>query len=382
MINLLGIGLDYLMLEDNKVRGDVRQRQFVYAKSLKSFHLIVYSPKHLGYKPVQWADNLWVYPTNSRNKASFVLDALKIGSNICKKNTIDVITTEDPFTTGLVGCLLKRKFHLPLNIQVHSNFCNNSYWRNNRRINQLFHALGKYTLKRADTIRVGTTTDKNSIASIGVNKEKIHIIPVNLNLEKFFKGDGKDTRGQLLEGKLKNIIMFVGRLSKEKDLPTLISAFNIVCRQNPDALLVIIGSGAQEQRLKELTKSLNLAEHIKFLGNIDHDDLPDSLAAADVFVISSLFEGTCIAMAEALAVGVPVVSTNVAGARDLIIEGETGFVVAQRDSNKMAERILYSLENTARLKESVVSKRNHLEEIFSNNRNIEKVLSLWEETKR
>ena len=84
-MNTLGVGLDYLMLEDNKVRGDVRQRQLDYAKSLDSLTLVVYSPKELNLQPQQWAANLWAYPTNSRSRMTFVSDAYKMAAKICKE---------------------------------------------------------------------------------------------------------------------------------------------------------------------------------------------------------------------------------------------------------------------------------------------------------
>jgi len=114
-MNILGIGLDYLMLKNDSVRGDVRQRQLDYARQLGSLTLVVYSPKCLDLKPQWWADNLWIYPTNSKNKKMFVFDALKIASCICKEKKVDVITTEDPFTTGLIGYLLKKKLSIALN---------------------------------------------------------------------------------------------------------------------------------------------------------------------------------------------------------------------------------------------------------------------------
>ena len=121
-MNVLGIGLDYLMLKDEKVRGDVRSRQYVYADKLSSLNLIVYSPKKEGFKRQSWSEKLHMYPTNSIHKAFFICDAYRLASRICRDQKIDAITTEDPFTCGIVGWLLKRKFEIPLNVQVHIDF--------------------------------------------------------------------------------------------------------------------------------------------------------------------------------------------------------------------------------------------------------------------
>ncbi|MEA3369463.1 MAG: hypothetical protein U9Q24_03845, partial [Candidatus Ratteibacteria bacterium] len=139
MVNVLGIGLDYLMLQDDKVRGDVRKRQLEYAGHLESLTLIVYSPKNLGLKRQKWSDNLEIYPTNSKSKLTFIFDAVRIGKKILKGKRIDVITTEDPFITGLAGYRLKRIFNIPLNIQIHIDFCDNPYWIKDEKINYFFN---------------------------------------------------------------------------------------------------------------------------------------------------------------------------------------------------------------------------------------------------
>lgn len=380
MINVLAIGLDYLMLRGDKVRGDVRERQFDYANQLGSLTLVVYSPSYLNIGFQKWKDNLLVYPTNSKNKAVFIYDAMKIASMVCTKKQIDVITTEDPFTTGFIGYLLKKRFGLPLNVQVHSNFCNNKYWINNRKINILFQLLGKFILKKADSIRVGTTSDKKSITDIGIAENKISVIPVHMDLEKFSQGQGEEIRSQLIGQKFKKIIMFVGRLSREKDIPTLLRSFQIINKKNNDSLLVIIGKGQEQANLETIADRLGISENVRFLGSIDHNVLPNYLAACDVFVISSLFEGTCVAMAEALAAGKPVVSTNVAGVNDLIIKGKTGFIVDQKDIQAMAEKIIYVLDNPDDFTDLKSENREHLKNIFNRESNINRLIKLWKLT--
>ncbi len=290
MCNVLGISLDYLMLKNEKVRGDVRQRQFDYARQLGKFVLIVYTPKELNMHPQQWTENLFIYPTNSASKVFFFLDALKIAFNLCAKNNFDLITCEDPFSTGLAGYVLKKKYHIPLNIQVHCNFTNNPYWLHNRPINLLFNLIGKFTLRKADTIRVGTQIDKQNIATLGIPEEKIAIIPVHMDVEKFSAGAREPIRTKLLQGKFQHILLFVGRLSKEKDLGTLLKAFKIIAKKYAGALLLLIGSGQEELRLREMSKKLKIDDRVNFTGSISHESLPDYLAAADVFIISSLFD--------------------------------------------------------------------------------------------
>ncbi len=380
-MNILGITLDYLMLKDDKVRGDVRQRQLDYAKLLTSLTLIVYSPKELELKPMQWADNLWVYPTNSNNKATFIIDAYKIASHICRESKIDAITTEDPFTTGFIGYLLKKRYRKNLNVQSHVDFCDNPYWVELRKINRLFNRLGKFVLKRSDTIRVGTSFEKEKLfKKLSIPEDKIFVIPVNSEINNFKNVDGSKIRTKYLNDSFEKLLLFTGRLVAQKDIATLLNAFNIVTQKRPKTLLMIVGSGIQEDALKSLSSKLRLTDNVIFTGNIDHNSLPEYVSACDIYTIASIFEGTCIAMAEAMAAEKPVVATRFAGAEDLIVDGENGFVIEQKDYKKMAERILFLFDNPEKAKKMGKKGMKRVDEIFSKNQNIDRVIELWKKT--
>jgi len=377
LINVLGIGLDYLMLKDDNVRGDVRERQFDYAKHLKSLTLIVYSPAELKLGPEKWTENLYIYPTNSKNKATFILDALKIASKICRGQIIDMITTEDPFTTGLIGYILKRKFKVPLNVQVHVDFCDNPYWMSLRKINRKFNILGKYTLKRADTIRVGTNKEKRNIINLGIKEDRIFVIPVNSDLNKFANADGRSIRNIYMNGRFNNLLLYTGRLVQQKDVTTLLNALKLVLARKPSTLLLVVGSGPEEKDLKDLSVELGINNNVIFTGSVPHDAIPQYLAACDVYTISSIFEGTCIAMVEAMAAGKPVVATKFAGAEDLIVDGKNGFVVNQKDYKAMAEDILHILDYPDEYKNIKIYNHERLDKIFGKEGNIEDLIGLW-----
>jgi len=380
MVNVLGIGLDYLMLLDDKVRGDVRERQLEYAKRLESLTLIVYSPKELGLKNQKWADNLWIYPTNSKNKMAFILDALKIAKKICRARKRDVITTEDPFTTGFVGYLLKRKFKIPLNVQMHIDFYDNPYWIEDEKINRVFNKMGKWLVKRADTLRMGTSREKKKLENIGIPVEKLYVIPVDSKPGNFGRVSGEQIRNKYCKNKFNKMILFVGRFTRQKDIPTLLRTFSLVMKNLPATLLVLVGTGKEENNLKTLVDALNLTQNTIFAGAIPHNLIPEYLAASDVFVVPSIFEGTCIALAEAAMSGKPIVSTDVAGVDDLMINGKTGYIVRQRDYREMAEKIMYLLNNPQKAKNLGELARNYVERQFDENKDIDGLINLWEHT--
>ena len=246
MVNVLAISLDYLMLQGKEIRGDVRERQFEYASYLDSLHLVIYAPKKMNFTREVWGKNIYIYPTSSISKLSFVYDAIKIAYNVCKNNNIDVITTGDPFSTGLIGYILKKIFKIPLNVQIHTDFLKNKYWIRDLTQNLLFYNLGKFIVKKADSIRVGTNHEKDKInKNLGVPIEKINSIPVNCNLAKFDNADGTDIRKSYIDKGYKRICFSAARIVGHKDSVTMIKAMEIVIKKHPDTMLLIAGDDDQ-----------------------------------------------------------------------------------------------------------------------------------------
>jgi glycosyltransferase involved in cell wall biosynthesis len=121
-----------------------------------------------------------------------------------------------------------------------------------------------------------------------------------------------------------------GRLEPVKDYPTMLKAF---AGLPGTARLVVAGSGAQEMDLRRLAESMGVAQRVRWLGF--ERDVRRWLQAADGFVLSSLWEGLPVSLLEAGACGLPCVATAVAGSREVVVDGETGFLAQPRDVDSM-----------------------------------------------
>jgi len=121
--------------------------------------------------------------------------------------------------------------------------------------------------------------------------------------------------------------VFVGRLGEQKNLTLLMAAFARL--QNLDVKLKIVGEGPDRSKLESLAKSLGIDNQVQFLGNISN--VGEVLAASDVFLMSSAWEGLPIALIEATLAGLPVVVTNVGGCAEVVHQCANGFVVASLD---------------------------------------------------
>ncbi len=130
----------------------------------------------------------------------------------------------------------------------------------------------------------------------------------------------------------------VGRLSAEKDFPTLIRAVSLVREALPEFQFYLVGDGPERNRLERLSQELGLDGCLHFLG--ERQDVPDLLAASTVYAGSSLTEGISLTLLEAMAVGLPVVATQVGGNPEIVIPGETGELIETGDSHALAKEIL------------------------------------------
>jgi glycosyltransferase involved in cell wall biosynthesis len=135
----------------------------------------------------------------------------------------------------------------------------------------------------------------------------------------------------------------VARFAPQKNHELLLKAFAQGPASNPNAHLILVGEGMLMEQLKGQTKNLGLAGQVHFLGL--RTDIPDVLGAVDVFALSSDWEGNPLSVMEAMASGLPIVSTAVGGVPDLFASGREGFLVQQGDVQGLSNAMTALLIN-------------------------------------
>jgi glycosyltransferase involved in cell wall biosynthesis len=140
-------------------------------------------------------------------------------------------------------------------------------------------------------------------------------------------------------------LLFVGRLAEKKGVRYLLEAMPGVLERFPDAKLVIVGDGPLREELKAFSAWLGIAESVVFAGGKRQEELPPYYASADVFIGPSIVarggdtESFGLVFAEAMAAGCAVVASDVGGVRELVRDGKTGLLVAQRDAQAIARAV-------------------------------------------
>ncbi len=149
------------------------------------------------------------------------------------------------------------------------------------------------------------------------------------------------------EGVREKKIVAAGRLAEQKNFALLIRAFAKISSKYPEHQLVIYGKGSLESSLKELANELSIADRVEFPGYVDN--MPEVLEKASMFVLSSNYEGMPNALMEAMALGLPCVSTDCGGggAKFLIQNGENGLLVPQKDEDALADAMEKILSDNA-----------------------------------
>lgn len=158
----------------------------------------------------------------------------------------------------------------------------------------------------------------------------------------------KAMKDGVIEGK-DLILLHIGRFAPQKNHHLLIEAFAMAVKEYPAMRLWLVGDGPLRPMVEKLVEEKRLEKKIVFFGI--RDDVPELLAKADVFVLSSDWEGVPLTILEAMAAGRPVVATAVGGLPELIEDGVTGFLVPPRDPDALAQAILrLAKDRTLRLR--------------------------------
>ena len=190
---------------------------------------------------------------------------------------------------------------------------------------------------------VSKTVEQELMAE-AVNPEKLCRISNGVNLKGYDKeGNKKQTRNKLKIPDRKTVI-YTGRLSPEKGVDFLLRCFSKVT-QSTICQLIIIAEGSEKKRVMKRIDQLALTDVMLVIPTVD--EIAPYLNAADLFVLPSQFEGLSNSLLEAMACGLPVISTNVGGSIDIIENGVNGLLVEYNDEDSLSQAISHVLGDSA-----------------------------------
>lgn len=282
-----------------------------------------------------------------------------------KKNKIDVILAEYG-TTAATNIQLIKKLKIPLIVHFHGFDASHKP--------TIDEYKNRYTevFNYATKIIAVSNVMSDKLMELGCHANKLLVNrygPNNL----FFGVQPTFTKKQFLA---------VGRFTDKKAPYYLVWSFSILVQKHPDVKLIIAGDGHLLESTKNIAKLLNIDKNVEFPGVISADQFKLYLSESIAFVQHSItteqcdMEGTPVAVLEASAAGLPVISTYHAGIPDVIIDGETGFLVKEHDVEGMARNMIRVLDDIELAKKLGAIGKKRIEEYFTMDRHISTIQKL------
>lgn len=376
-LKVLMIGSDRKLFEEGSA---VAERIKEYGKLVGELHIVVFALSNLGLKEKQLASNVWIYPTNSISRWFFVRDAAKLGKKVVRARSFvrgrSLVTTQDPFESGWAGLKVKKKWRLPLEVQLHTDPFSPYF---SGPLNFIRKIIAKRVLRRADSIRVVSESIKDSLLATSylLPTTKVSVLPILVDKEKIETAPlAFDLHARYL---WRFIILTVSRLSPEKNLGLAIETLKLVREKFPNTGLLIVGSGPEEKSLRSKVRSLKLEGAVEFVGW--QENLASYYKTANVFLQTSLFEGYGMSLVEAGLSGLPVVTTPVGFAKELE-HGKDAYVLEPR-AELLAEGIADLLEHNQKRENLRINLKNTLaNKLLSKEEYMARINDNWEQTSR
>jgi L-malate glycosyltransferase len=304
---------------------------------------------------------------SSRFSKLVYLKAIKQIKKLIKEFKPDILHAHYASSYGLIGALTS--FH-PF---VTSVWGEDVYDFPNKSI--LHKSILKYNLKKADAILSTSFVMKNETKKY-TNKE-ITVTPFGIDIDIFkpMNEPGLFDSNTIVIGTIK-------ALEKKYGIEYLIKAFHTVKKRNTDKQLklLIVGKGSQEHFLKQLVKNLDIENDVTFTGFIDHRDVPKYHNMLDIFVSVSIddSESFGVAILEAGACGKPVIVSDVGGLPEVVVNGETGFVVESKNSDAIASSICKLIDDPELRVSMGNNGRKRVQELYNWNDSVKIMISVYD----
>jgi glycosyltransferase involved in cell wall biosynthesis len=235
-------------------------------------------------------------------------------------------------------------------------------------------------MRRADAIAaVGAAVAVEVLGLLRVPPEKVRVIRQGMDPHALSATPRARERIRMSLGipPVAPVLLSVGALGWEKHQQAMIRALAAVRGEGRQAVLLLAGAGPERSRLERLAVDLGVATEVRFLGA--RGDVPDLLAASDLFLLTSLSEGLPGALIEAGMAGVPAVAWDVAGVREVVQDGVTGLVPPFRDERAFTAAVLRLLDDPAAVRRMGAAAGDFCRERFAMDRCVEEHLQFFRE---
>ena len=327
-------------------------RKLAYLLSEDGYRIFVVTPKI--FKDSKYFENqndvrVFRFPFMARNKLLIEYQKVPYGKMILYyisgffltiyvilKYKCYLIHTHWAIPTGLIAMLTGALLRRPFIVTIHG-----SDFRLATEKSKFLRIIFIWICKKARHITCVSKVQEEEIKKMEIQKGKIWTFPMGID-ESFL--EARKFREKKSNGQVHTIISNRNLLSLY-NVSLLIRAIPMVLEEEPDTQFLIAGDGPERESLEQEAKDLNLGSNVRFLGRIPHEKMPSLLGQADIYVSTSLHDGTSVSLLEALGSGAFPVVTDIPSNREWISDGENGFLVPTDEERVLAIRIVEAIRD-------------------------------------
>jgi len=275
-----------------------------------------------------------------------------------KKADYDIIHINTPFVAHYLGLKLAKQLQIPCVETYHTFFEDYLHhylpWIPQSVARGLARFISKKQCNAVDAVVVPSQPMLDVLRVYGVSASA-NVIPTGLQAGSFTESDGLQFKEKYGIENKRPMLLYVGRVAFEKNIPFLFEMTKVLAERHPNVLLVIAGEGPAEKSLRQLAITLKIEDNVQFIGYLDRDtELNACYKSADVFVFSSKSETQGLVLLEAMAQGTPVVGIAELGTASILSEGQ-GAMIASEDTVEFSNKVATLIED--RTQRDLLSKK-------------------------
>ena len=290
---------------------------------------------------------------------------------------VDVFHAHHPFLLGPTAARLARRLGRPLVFTYHTRYEKYAHYVPVTRglVEAAAVKLSARFAARADAVIAPSAVIRDELVRRAVAVPVV-VVPTGVDLTGFTPGDQPEARRALGLPARDPVVLYVGRLDREKSVDRVLLAFERIAGTLARARLVLVGQGKESERLRRLACGLAAGGRIRFEGVRAHASLPAYYRAADVFLFASETETQGLVLAEAAACGLPAVAVSAPGCDEAVVDGATG-ILTKADPAALAEAATGVLLDLARRRAMAACARQLAEARFGLDRQIDRTLDVY-----
>jgi 1,2-diacylglycerol 3-alpha-glucosyltransferase len=294
------------------------------------------------------------------------------------KENIELIHFHTPITLGFQAIVLSRLMRLPLVGSFHTFFADPQYLKhikfNNRFMQKTAWEYSNLYFNRCNIVTCPSERSKEEIIINGCRKP-VKVISNGIKTEIFDNTRSEEVKNKYnKDGKL---LLFVGRISHEKNIPFLLESFKLILKQLPKTKMILVGDGPQYNDIRGKIERLNISDNVILTGKIEYDDFLKSgiYGACDLFVTASTTETQGISVLEAIANELVCVGVNGGAVPELVKNNENGFITELGDTKSFSQAIIKLLTD-----QKLYQKFQENSKKILQTHGMEDILNEWEKT--